>query len=230
MTGSAKSFDTLTLLQKDRTCYIRLMGRMHQVVILGVEDKAIWVSFHGEHYPVEGLGVDLEFHHDMGYVSYHTRVIRGAAAPGDGLLLERSESIEERKHRQSWRVPTDIVVAIRVADTPRPFSARMANLSTGGMAIHTYAKLPLHADVDVQFDLPNQAGLALRGRVVHGKEGTALTSNPHQQYGIKFGNLSKDVSRALTYYLWGRIRESKQQAVQSLYPRSKVRRLSDPPS
>ncbi len=230
MKAFAQSFDTLTLLQKGRRCFVRLMGRLHQVEILGVEDKTIWVSFHGKNYPVEGIGVDLEFHRDTGYVSYHTRVLRGASHPGDGLLLERSESIEERHHRQSWRVSTDMVVAVHVEGAPRAFSARMVNLSTGGMAIQTYARLPLHSAVAIQADLPNQPGLHLQGRVVHGKEGTALTRNPNQQYGIKFSGLSKETARALTYYLWGRIRESKPEALKALYPRSKVRRLKDRPS
>jgi len=224
-----ESFDTQALIRKGRRCYVRLMGRLHQVEILGVEDKTIWVSFHGEHYPVEGLGVDLEFHRELGYIAYHTRVVRGAEHSGDGLLLERSESIEECRHRQSWRVPTDIPVTVCIDASPRAYAAHMANLSTGGMAILSSAKLPLHASIAIQLDLPNQAGLELQGRVVYGKEGTALTTGPRQQYGIKFENLSKESSRAITYYLWGRIRESKPEALKELYPRSKVRRFSDPP-
>lgn len=212
------------LIVVGKRCYVRLEGRLHQSEILGVENKTVWVKFAGEAYPVEGLGVDLEFHLETGWFSYHTRVIRGASQPGDGLLLERSASVDERRHRRHWRVPTDIMAAVNAPHTKAPTSGRILNLSTGGLMLRSFAKLPLHEDILLRFDLPDFPGMTVRARVVYGEELSSLTNEPNQRYGVEFTHISPEDRRALTYFLWARIRECYPEEVRALYPRNKAHR------
>ncbi|MBI3117307.1 MAG: PilZ domain-containing protein, partial [Candidatus Hydrogenedentes bacterium] len=194
-------------LRRGEKGFLRVMGFPFLVEVLGVNGKEVWVSFPGSDYPLDGTGAELEFHTPAGYVLYHTQVIRGPRREGDGVVLERAETAEERKHRRHWRVPTDTTIVVRPLDSQKHYTAIMDNLSSGGTLIRTYAVFYLPCEVAVQIPLDDGTTHTLQGRVVYGEENSPFDPGPRHRYGISFTQMNAETKRALTWYLYKRLRK-----------------------
>lgn len=205
-------------MQEGKTCYLRVMGRLFLVTIQGVADDTVWVTFPGVDYPVKGMGVELEFHDTDGLQSYHTQVVIGREGKGEGIVLRRSPGGCYIKHRQNWRVPTDLPIRLRDVGRMRERMARMINLSSEGTLIETDVVYEVGSSADLVFTLPKQPTCTLTARVIrHENEG----QRQRPRFALWFAKVPNDARRALTWFLWKRIQELYPSDVRSLYPRSR---------
>lgn len=210
-----------SLLEVGNEGYLRVLDGRYLVEVLGVEENDVWVSFPGVDYPPEGVGAHLEFYSGSGYVMYHTQVKRGPKREGDGVVLERSETADERKHRTSWRVPTEFTVVIREIDRFKRYTAIVDNLSSGGALIRAFPEFPLRTRLELTMKLKDDTEHALESKVVFVQEASALRKGPSLEYGLSFTEVPPGAKRAITEFLYKRIRELYPKDVQGLYPRNR---------
>ncbi|MCF6285818.1 MAG: PilZ domain-containing protein [Candidatus Hydrogenedentes bacterium] len=207
------------------TAYLSIMDERFMVQILGVEGNAIWVSFPGACYPLNGMGGRLEFHRPEGLSAYNVQVLRYADGQAKGIILERSESAEHRTHRTAWRVPTDMTVAVQLPDSDYRFSAVMENISADGALLRAHPVLPIRATVHMTFSLDREHGEQLaEGRVCYAQEASSMTTPPAQHYGIRFTTMNADTRRLLTLFLYPHIRKIYPKDVAAMYPRTRRRK------
>jgi len=214
----------LSPLRRGEKGFLRVMGNPFLVEVLAVNAKEVWVSFPGEGYPLEGMGAQLEFHTPAGYVLYHTQVVRGPRAEGDGVVLERTESSDERQHRRHWRVPADFPVVLQPEAGTQRYTALLHNLSAGGMHVRTHAEMALPCDLHIAMPLGDDAVVhELRGRVLHRRDMPHTTPGPPIEYGVTFTEVPKESRRALLSYLYEAIRALYPEEVRALYPGAHAR-------
>ena len=212
---------TKTPLLRGAKGFLRVMGNPFLVEVLGVNGKEVWVSFPGADYPLDGMGALLEFHSETGYVLFHTQVVRGPRRDGDGVVLERTETSENRQHRRHWRIPAEATVVLHPVNAEKHYTAVMENLSAGGVLVRTYAVLPLTCELEIQMPLDDGATHTIPGRIVYSEEAGAFESGPRNKYGVIFGAMPPSTHRALTWHLYKQMRKFYPQEVAALYPRSR---------
>jgi len=216
--GAAES----KLLSQGSQCYLRVLDRRFFCEIMEVGEQSIRVTFPGMDYPVEGTPVDLEFHVSDGYTCYHTQVVSGPAASGGGLVLERAPGgLKFYRHRDSWRVPTDFLVQLKFDGEPRRHNLPLLNISAGGIMVRTDLPLEFGSSVLLTLELPGEPAVSTRGRVVHIQEAPGGLSGRARLVGIKFQNVEANARRAVTRYVWKRIRELFPEQLKELYPRGR---------
>lgn len=201
-----------------------IMDSHFLVEILGVERNQIWTTFPGVCYPLAGMGGRIEFHHESGFIAYNVQVLRYADRPESGIILERSESAEQRTHRSSWRVPTDISVVFRTPDSPERYSAVMEDLSAEGALVRAHPVLAVRTPVELSFALDREHGQQLvEARVCYAHEETGLQAPAALRYGMRFTNMSPATRRLLTLYLYHHVRRLYPKDVAAMYPRTRRR-------
>lgn len=205
-----------TSFEVGKTCYLLVMGSRFLSEIRGVAEDTIWVSFPGVDYPIEGMGVELEFHDLDGLVRYHTRVAIGPKEPGDGIVLQRAEAATRLKHRRSWRVPVDLPAQIPAGDDGPVQQARLLDLSGEGALLEAAAGLEIGSAITLSFTLPEQPSHAFNARIIHSGE----AEQPGQcHYGLLFTEVSHEARESLTWFLWGEIKRTHRAELRELYPR-----------
>jgi hypothetical protein len=209
-------------IQTGNTGFLSIMNSRFLVEIRGVERIQIWVSFPGVNYPVAGMGGRLEFHNERGFVAYNVQVIRYADRPEDGIILERSESAEQRTHRSAWRVPTDINVAFRTPNSTEVFSAVMEDLSADGCLLRAVPVLSVRTPVEISFPLDRQHGnQVVEARVCYVQEESELRSPVGLRYGLRFTKVPPETRRLLTLFLYHHVRRLYPKEVAAMYPRAR---------
>lgn len=194
------------------------------VEILGVDGNQIWTSFPGVNYPLHGMGGHFEFHGERGFVAYNVQVLRYADRPETGVVLERSESAEQRTHRTSWRVPTDINVVFRTPNATENFSAVMEDLSADGCQIRTHPVLSIRTPIEMAFALDREHGNQIvEGRVCYVQEDSNLQPSPALRYGVRFVQIPPAARRLLTLFLYHQVRKLYPKDVAAMYPRTRRR-------
>lgn len=204
-----------TALRVGNECYLRVMGRNFLVEILGLAEDTIWVSFPAGNYPVEGQGVDLEFHDSSGYLCYHTRVAIGPKKKGDGIVLQRAEAATFLEHRRTWRVPVDLKVRIQRVVDRQEGMGRLVNLSAQGALVETRAPLALGHSLSLTIPLPDGPPITVSADVIHTGPWTWLAQ---PRFGIRFTQVPAGARQRLTRFLWKRIRKHYARELDALYP------------
>jgi len=214
-------------LQIANTGYLCLLENRFLVEIRGIDRNMIWVSFPGANYPISGVGGRLEFHNDGGYIAYNVQVLRYADRPGDGIVLERSESADQRTHRTSWRIPTDIKIRLRTPNSDEDFEAVMEDLSADGCQVRANPVLSVRTPVELTFALDRQHGnQILEARVCYVQDESNLQSPKGLRYGLRFTRVPSETKRLLTLFLYHHVRRLYPKDVAAMYPR--VRRPQSP--
>jgi len=191
----------------DDACLLTVMDGHYMVKVLEVTDVHVRVSFPGMDYPVEGMPVELEFHDDRGFFCYQTEVIQGPRRAGDGVLLRCPTECARNEHREFCRVPTDLAAQVRDQIHLRKYTAPLWNLSCGGALINTDAAFDLGTTVELTMSLPSEPELTLLGHVMHVSRLGQERPGPTWVYGIRFLALDSDQQKALTSYIWRRLKE-----------------------
>ncbi|MBI2421462.1 MAG: PilZ domain-containing protein [Candidatus Hydrogenedentes bacterium] len=215
--------DTQACLVEGRSGYLVIEGERYLVEVLGVRGGEIWVSFPTAGFPPPGIGAELEFYSETGSIIYHTQVLRGPERPNDGVLLERSETAEQKQHRNSWRVPTDFKVTFYLGDQEESHTAYMENISTGGMQLRMGLNLPLRQELLIGFALSDGYFHRARAKVVYAAEASPLHQLPPMQYGVEFTDIHIGARRSIMMYMYKRIRQLYPEDVMAMYPRSSKR-------
>ena len=203
-------------LQVGRECYLRALGRVLIVEILGVAGDTVWISCPSAETLSEGTGVDLEFHHDEGFMGYHARVAVVARHPANGIVLERCETASFRPERRDWRVPADFPVWLRRPGAKRKLKGRLLDLTEKGASVATPAPFDAGDVLELIFQLPEYAAHQLVAQVVYSDK---TASNEVNRFGLRFVEVKKRARNAITWYLYDRIRELYPEELRDLYPR-----------
>lgn len=204
--------------------YLCLMENRFLVEILGVDHNQIWVSFPGINYPIAGAGGRLEFHSESGYLAYNVQVLRYADRPGQGIILDRSESADQRTHRTTWRIPTDIAMVFRTPESSQTFPAVMEDLSADGCQMRAEPLLSVRTPVELTFALDRQHGTqVLEARVCYVQDTTGLQSPEGLRYGLRFTRVPPATKRLLTLFLYHHVRRLYPTEVAAMYPRVRRR-------
>lgn len=207
-------------LKIGNTGYLCLAENRFLVEIRGVERTLLWVSFPGANYPIAGVGGRLEFHSETGFLAYNVQVLRYADRPGEGIILERSESADQRTHRTSWRIPTDIKVMFRTPNSEEIFEAVMEDLSAEGCQVRANPVLSVRTPIELTFALDRQHGnQVLEARVCYVQDESDLQSPKGLRYGLRFTRIPPDTKRLLTLFLYHHVRRLYPKDVAAMYPR-----------
>ncbi len=209
-------------LRCGNTGFLCLMDSRFLVEILGVERNQIWTTFPGVCYPLAGMGGRFEFHNATGFIAYNVQVLRYADRPESGIILERSESADQRTHRTSWRVPTDFNVVFRTHHSQERYSAVMEDLSAEGALIRAHPVLPVRTPIEMTFALDRVHGpQIIEGRVCYAHEETELQAPAALRYGVRFTNMTPPTRRLLTLFLYHHVRKLYPKDVAAMYPRTR---------
>jgi len=187
-------------------CLLILMGQRYLVTILHVTESKVRVSFPVQDFPLEGMYLNVEFHDDLGYASYESEVLDGPKGPGDGLVLARPPDAQRNRHRSSWRVPADFKATLKDHVHPRRRECAVVNISAGGLLLHTDADLEVGDNVDLAFHLPEGGAHEALGQVMH----VYVPGEMHQEselVGVRFVSPDPGTHRAITQYIWRRLRQ-----------------------
>lgn len=204
-------------LQVGRECYLRTSGRLLVVEVLGISGNIVWVSYPSADALAEGTGVELEFHDGDGSIGYHARVAVVPRHPGNGLMLERSETASRRPGRHDWRVATDFSVWVRIPGKWRKLKGRMLDLAQNGALIETSAPLEAGEMLELIFQLPEFAAHQLVAQVVYSDKAASKGVN---RFGLRFVEVKKRARNAITWFLYDRVRELYPDELKELYPRA----------
>lgn len=209
-------------LRCGNTGFLCIMDNRFLVEILGIDRNQIWTSFPGVGYPLAGMGGRIEFHHATGFIAYNVQVLRYADRPESGIIVERSESADQRTHRTSWRVPTDINVVFRAPFAPERYSAVMEDLSADGALLRAHPVLPVSSPLEMSFALDREHGPQLvEGRICYAQEETELQAASGFHYGVRFTNMTPATRRLLTLFLYHHVRKLYPREVAAMYPRTR---------
>ena len=190
------------------------------VEIRGVEYNQIWVSFPGTNYPIVGMGGRLEFHGAAGFSAYNVQILRYAERARDGIILERSESAEQRTHRTSWRIPTDINIFFRTPNSEELFNGVMEDLSAEGCQLRADPVLSVRTPLHLTFALDRQHGnQTVEARVCYVQDESSLRSPVGLRYGCRFTQIPPETKRLLTLFLYHHVRRLYPKDVAAMYPR-----------
>lgn len=188
-------------------CLLTVTDRLFMVEIVEVNDETIRVSFPGIDYPVDGMLVELEFHDHTGFSVFQAKVITGPRRDGDGILLELPTVSRRQQHRESARIPTDLSAQIKDPAQADKFDGRILNLSTGGALIETEAKFNLGDTIEIIAHLPERPETILAARILYIPEPRETDQGVMNVYGTSFVSFEPGAGRALTRYIWDRLRE-----------------------
>lgn len=216
--------ESANLISVGNKAYLCMMDERFLVQILGTDRKQIWVTFPGACYPLNGMGGRLEFHRPDGVSAYNVQVLRYADGESAGIILERSESADNRTHRTSWRVPTDIQAAIQLDDNGKRYSAVMEDISAEGTLVRAQPTLAIQTPLRLAFALDKEHGLqVVEGKVCYARAADPMANPPVQHYGILFTDMSPETRRLLTLFLYHHVRKLYPKDVAAMYPRARRR-------
>ncbi len=214
--------DSQHSLQIGKTAYLSLGENRFLVEIRGLDRNMIWVTFPGANYPIAGVGGRLEFHSETGFLAYNVQVLRYADRPGEGIILERSESADQRTRRTSWRIPTEINVMFRTPNSEELFDAVMEDLSADGCQVRANPVLSVRTPVELTFALDRQHGnQVVEARVCYVQDESDLQSPKGLRYGMRFTRIPPENRRLLTLFLYHHVRRLYPKDVAAMYPRVK---------
>lgn len=208
------------LLEVGNSCFLRIFDQRYFVDILGVSQDTIWVSFHMSDFPLEGMGVDLEFHQGGGFTCYHTRVSIPPKEAGDGVVLQRAEAATFMAYRRSWRVPVDLAMKAREHPDGEVWDGRLVDISAEGALAVSAKALEVGDMMSLSFALPGGRMATMTAQVIHSR----VDDEGVVHMGLRFDDVPATTREALTSFLWREIRERYPSELEELYPPSKSRK------
>lgn len=206
-------------LKPGYSVFFRLLGQRFLVEVLEVTHDTITVSFPGESYPVEGMGVDIEVHERTSVLTYHTQVLEPPTTGRPQMLLQRAASLTRRKHRGAWRIPFKADAVLRHSGDPQTQVCIYHDLSSQGALVHTNAGASVGDIVEITLPIPSGPGPWVRAKVLRVEPGTAPLRRK-QRLGLVFLEMPAETKRTLTRFLWVRLLELYPREMSSLYPGS----------
>lgn len=188
------------------SCMLTVMERHFLVRVLRVDEKTIQVSFPGIDYPISGMMTDLEFHDPEGFRKYESKVVRGPQQEGDGVILERPLEKESSRHRDAFRIDTELRGRVGDVSTDETFEMTVHNISTIGALLESPAQFAMGSTLRLHLDLPGFDLHEMEVEIMHAAT-VSTHGKPLYQYGVQFVGHQLGAGRSLTEYIWRRLRQ-----------------------
>lgn len=185
--------------------HVRVGGNRFSVEILDVRERIIRLQCEGPASLKDGAGVMLEFAcENVGVAAYYARVLTASPDAAHELVLLRSASLNREELRANLRIPTDIALVAQTNGLPQPISGRLLNISAGGAYIETSAPISRNGRSRITLQMTEDPALQIHGEIIHAGE-SELGSGTHR-CGVRFSNVDPDSARAISWYVWSRVR------------------------
>ena len=112
-----------------------------------------------------------------------------------------------RDRRQSERIPSRILLSVKLLNTQTVWRVLATNVSASGVSFEIEEPLKPTAQLDLEIKLPDRAApLLVTGEVVWSRPGTRLLRgeggklSEHREVGVKFVRIAPEDQRLLRLY------------------------------
>lgn len=204
--------------------YARFAQERLPVDILATAKDTVGASCPFDTLPAAGATVDLEFTGRDYLACFHMQVVVEPTAREDGMILQRAASATYAQRRRTWRVSLDNRIVFQKRGEAHRVEAVVLNLSCEGLFLSTTTALAINDALDLLLTLPGNPGYRVLGRVVR------VDPVIPGCFGVLFVELSSEAKRALTYFMWDRLRTLYPGEIKALWPGSRRRVRRNIPS
>jgi c-di-GMP-binding flagellar brake protein YcgR len=135
---------------------------------------------------------------------YYARVLTASPDSIHELVLLRAASLNREELRTNLRVPTDIPLTVETNGLPNPVSGKLLNISAGGAYFETGEFTGQNGRSTVQIQMTEEPALRVGGTIIHVEEVDAASGV--KRIGVRFSGISPEESRAISWYVWSRVR------------------------
>lgn len=193
-------------IRKGNRGYVRIGKDLVEAEILDVRDGIIRVHCDSPPALHDGAAVLLEFRCEepSGVAAYYARVLTASPDAVHEMVLLRSASLNREELRANLRVPTDIALSIHTNGHAQPLHGRLLNISAGGAYVETSSPLTLNGRSRVTLKMVDEPALQVHGEVIHA--GESDTGTGIHRCGVRFSNIEPENARAISWYVWSRVR------------------------
>jgi len=188
--------------------FLIVLDERFVVTVLEVGHDSLLASFPGGDCPAEDMHAVLEFHDPTGYNTYDTSIVGRPIQSGSAVLLAKPLGYRRMQHRTGCRVPTDLTVQVRDADSLRCYDAALIDISNGGGLIETRAPLKKDALAVATLSLPEEPVYRLTARVVHVVDDPSYGPRGVHLYGLAFIETPPEVDNGIHRYARHQLEES----------------------
>jgi len=185
-------------------CLLRVMDQQFWVRVTEVGEEAVRVSFPGHDYPLEGMTVELEVHEEDGYRIFKTRMTGRGANFDEGIILAFPMKQQQRVHRTTARVETNLPIEIKDTASTRKYSGVLTNLSQSGGQFITEGPFDFDSTIELALNLPGEPTHTLLGQVRHVD---AERGSGQRTIGIRFISPDAESTAAVERYIVRLLRE-----------------------
>lgn len=190
-------------IRRGSTCQVRVNGKCVPGEVLDVRDRVIWMKCPPEGIPADGTGLVLEFQDGRSISGYYARVLTASPDTLSEMVLLRSSSLHRDELRTSLRVPSQIPVRVDFEGPKETIEGNLVNISAGGAYVESMHSPNFDGDPRVLLYMADEPALHVTGCVVH-------TEGEHERnlhrFGVRFTDVRAEDTRAITWYVWSRVR------------------------
>jgi c-di-GMP-binding flagellar brake protein YcgR len=212
----------MALLQQGQHGWLRAEGLRWPMEILMVSGDTIGIDIAAAPLMAPGMATDLEFATMDGLAFYHAQVVSPPDAEDNGMIVQRASSATYAQRRRSWRVALEMPVLSRLQDDAQVFEAKVMNVCAEGALIETCAKLELCDRIEMVLPFAQSTAHHVTAQVVRVQPGKSRPT-PETCYGLVFVAVPPEIKRALTMFLWKRLRELYPKEIAALWPGTRNR-------
>ena len=115
--------------------------------------------------------------------------------------------MDRKQHLHNCRVSTDLTGQIREETHVRKYDAALMNLSGGGALLETDAPVDFNSSIEVTLSVPRDRTRTIKGHVIHVDRPKPPRDNGRSTVGVRFVNIDAETTKAITDYVWQRLRE-----------------------
>ena len=188
---------------KGTKCSLRIDGRRYPAELVDARDRVLRMVCLEDGFSMQSRGIVVEFEGPRGTAAYFTRFLTAAPDNHTELVLLRSANLNCDELRSFLRVPTEIGVTVTLADSPAAFSGKLLNISSGGALVEGDALPELEYGERLKLQITDDPAIAVQAELVHfssGKPSSGL------RVGVRFIGVDDDSVRALTWFVWKRVK------------------------
>jgi hypothetical protein len=194
-------------LTAESECLLNVTGRHFLVKIQEVKDDVLRVTFPGKDYPITGMKGNIEFHDAEGFFYYPFQVIEGPNPKHAGIAIRRSSELKRSKHRDSCRVPTDLMVQVKDESHVRHYNGDLLNIGAGGALIQSEAPFDYSTIIELTLSLPGDVTRMIRCHIVEILSPGGNVRPALNRYCLRFFEIDADAQECITRYVWERLRQ-----------------------
>jgi Tfp pilus assembly protein PilZ len=188
-------------------CMLHVAGRHFLVKVVEVKDDLLRVTFPGKDYPVKGMRGEIQLHDEEGFFYYPIAVVEGPVPKGSGILLRKMSELKRSRHRESCRVPTDLLVQVKDEAHVRHYNATLLNVSAGGAFVQTDAPFDYSTTAELSISLPGEATHTIRCQIVDVIPPCEGGHSVDRRFCLRFMEIDSEAEQCITRYVWERLQQ-----------------------